>query len=424
VSTSDFGAKTCTTNSSGYCLGVPHGLGRVPTSVLATAKAPITGTVVVGAIDADTFTATTFRIRVFTSAGTIFASRSVTFSYLASAPEPTVPPSSTPPTTTAAPPTTTAPVTTTPAPTTTEPPSGLIWPAPGSVGLQTTTTGTIPGGRLAEPGDFGAPWTGTGTQADPFLLDRKLVTGGFRFGCGCGSSALTDVWVELTSDWVQGDVGAPTPDNSRFIQVENDGPHLTIKSSNLQPAGLLSADGIRTDNHCSDKGLLSYVPFVLEDSRVSGANVLVASELELGEAGTVVRHNDLRGICSNSGDHTDVINENGHGSNTVYEANYIDGVRSGGTVVNNDIGLYNDNIGQCDACATTKNHTIRNNRLVRYNIGVLSSTNTNLTQGPWVVEGNVFDSPTPLGNSPGLAYNARTPTSQSDNTVNGSPVAF
>lgn len=409
----DAGTLTCTTDANAYCADQPHDLGVVPTSVVATAQAPIGGNNIAATIDADSFTATTFRIRVFKPGGSGYTNRVVTYSYVAYG-GPAAPPTTTPvPTAT----------TTVPPPTTT-PPGTPGWPAPGTVGLQTTTTQTIAGGRYADPSDFGSPWTGSGTQADPYVLSRVHVTGGLTFGCGCGSSTQTNTWVELRDDEINGAVGNPTPDNSRFIMVENDGPHLTILRSNVRPAGTLDAHGIRTDNQCSDKGLLAYRPFVVMDSHFSGANVLVATELEQNETGTVVSHNELNGICSNGGDHTDVYNENGHGSNTVVSNNYIDGSRSGGAVVNNALGLYNDNIGQCDGCATTKNHTIVGNRIVHYNIGILQNTNTSLTLGPQVVRDNAFDNPTALGASGGVVYDARTPTDQAGNTVNGQSVAF
>lgn len=418
----DAGTLTCTTNAQSYCTAQPHQLGAVPVAILATAQAPIAGNNIAANLDADQFTATTFRIRAFQPNGSSYANRVLTYSYAAYAGPPPVA------TTTAEPPPTTttpAPTTTEPPPPTTEPPTSTTWPAPGTVGLKITTTRTWSGGRLADPGDYtAAGWTGTGTQADPYVLDRTLVTGGLRLGCACGSNALTNVWAQIQDSWVQGDVGNPTPDNSRFIQVENDGPHLTILRSNLQPAGTLNAAGIRTDNACSDKGLLSYRPFTLVDSRVSGANVPVAMETERNEGATLVEHNDLRGICSNSGDHTDVYNANGHGSHVTVRNNYIDGTRSGGAVVNNALGIYNDNIGSCDTCATIEDFTITGNRIVHYNIGVLSDTNTSRVLSPWVVQDNTFDAPTALGDSPGSPYVARVPTVQSGNTVNGTPVTF
>ncbi len=426
----DVGTLTCTTNGNGYCTGQPHSLGVVPTAVLVTPQAPISGNPIAGAIDADSFTAATFRIRVFQPNGSGFVNHVVTYSYAAYAGAVTPPPTTTTPapTTTTPPPTTTEPPPTTtepPPPTTTEPPPPTGAPAPGSVGLKVSTTRTWAGGRLTDAADFpAAGWSGSGTQADPYLLSRTLVTSQLTLGCGCGSNALTNVWVEIDDSWIQGEQGNPTPDTSRMLFVENDGPHVTVRRSNLRPGGTLNADGIRTDNHCTDNVILSYRPIVVEDSWMSGGAVLFRIETETNETGTILRHSELHGICSNAGDHTDVVNENGHGSNALYENNLLDGTRSGGAVVNNAFGLYDDNIGQCDSCATTVNHTLRGNRVVHYNIGVLSGTDTARIQGPWVVQDNVFDAPTALGQSGGAAYVARTPTAQSGNTVNGQAVTF
>lgn len=402
----DAGTLTCTTNGQAYCTGQLHHLGTTPAAVLVIAQTPNSGTNVAANLDADQFTATSFRIRVFKPNGSGYNNLTLTYSYAAYA-GPTPPPT-----------------TTTPAPTTTPPPANS-WPTPGTVGLQTTTTHTLPGGRFGDPGDFTGPdWTGTGTQADPYTLSRALVTDKLVLGCACGATNMANVWVLITDSWLQGTVGNPTPGDSRMLQVENDGPNVAVRRTSLRPAGTLDANGIRTDNACADSVLLTYRPLQLTDSWLSGGNILYHTELEQDETGTAVIHNEIHGICSNAGDHTDLYNENGHGSNTLVEANYFDGSRSGGTVVNNAVADYNDNIGQCDACATTRNHTIRENRFVHYNVGVLGSANQTLTLGPQVVESNVFDAPTALGNSPGAAYVARTPTVQSGNTVNGTAVTF
>lgn len=410
----DAGTLTCTTNASGYCAGQPHQLGTAPVAILATVKAPIGGNPIGASIDTDSFTATSFRIRVFQPNGSAVANHAVTYSYAAYA-GPAVPTTTTPA------PTPTPTDTPTPTPT----PTGNAWPAPGTVGLRTATTRNWGGGRISDAAGFtAAGFTGTGTQADPYTLDRVTVTNILRLGCACGATNLTNTWVDLTNDWLQGFTGNPTPDDSRMLVVENDGPHVAIRNTNLRPAGALNPDGIRTDNACTDSVILTYRPVDIQDSWISGGAILFHAELERNETGTVIRHSELHGICSNTGDHTDIINENGHGSNTSYRDNYLDGTRSGGAVVNNAFGLYNDNIGQCDACATTQDHVITGNRVVHYNIGVLSSKDTALTLGPWVVVDNVLDSPTQLGASPGTPYGARTPTTQSGNTVNGTAVTF
>ena len=109
----DAGTHSCTTDGSGFCAGQAHELGTVPVSVVATAKAPITGTTV-QTLDTDSFTATTFRVRAFKANGSALTNAAITYSYAAfSGPAPT--PSSTPPSSSGSP---------SPSPSTSPPPPG------------------------------------------------------------------------------------------------------------------------------------------------------------------------------------------------------------------------------------------------------------------------------------------------------------
>jgi hypothetical protein len=120
---------TVTTDANAYAT-VPHRLGVAPTAVVVTAVAPIAGPKIAGNVDADGYTSTTFRVRVFQPGGAGFTSASVTLAYAAYAdstsqttPPPTTPPPTTPPPTT--PPPTTPPPTTPPP--TTQPPASGAW---------------------------------------------------------------------------------------------------------------------------------------------------------------------------------------------------------------------------------------------------------------------------------------------------------
>jgi hypothetical protein len=87
----DAGTHSCTTDGSGFCAGQTHELGTVPVSVVATAKAPITGTTV-QTLDTDSFTATSFRVRAFRANGSALTGAAITYSYAAfsgPAPSPT-----------------------------------------------------------------------------------------------------------------------------------------------------------------------------------------------------------------------------------------------------------------------------------------------------------------------------------------------
>lgn len=110
VGSSASGTATCTTDASAYCT-VPHDLGKLPNSVIATSKSPN----LVGDVAVDNFTATNFRVRAWGANGTLIVNRAITITWAAFAgPAPTTNPT-TPPTTQ---PTTTPPTT---APTTNPP---------------------------------------------------------------------------------------------------------------------------------------------------------------------------------------------------------------------------------------------------------------------------------------------------------------
>jgi hypothetical protein len=99
----DAGTLSCTTDANGYCAAQPHGLGSVPVSVVATSKAPIAGACTVQTLDADSFTAVSFRIRAFKANGSALAACLISYSYAAfSGPAPTPTPTPTVSTSTSA----------------------------------------------------------------------------------------------------------------------------------------------------------------------------------------------------------------------------------------------------------------------------------------------------------------------------------
>jgi hypothetical protein len=144
----DAGRLTCVTSGSGYCTGQPHGLGAAPAAVVVTVVAPISGPNIASAVVADSFTATTFRVRVFRPTGAALAGLPVTYSYVAVSAA-------------GAPPTTTPPATTTPPPTTQPPPPGCAspstdrgcFPAADNTGVPAGTPLTVVDGDLETTAD-------------------------------------------------------------------------------------------------------------------------------------------------------------------------------------------------------------------------------------------------------------------------------
>lgn len=78
------GAATFTTEPGGLQAGyatVNHNLGTTPTWVVVTGKAPIGGSNIAAQILADSFTSTTFRVRVINNTGGALSGATVTISY-------------------------------------------------------------------------------------------------------------------------------------------------------------------------------------------------------------------------------------------------------------------------------------------------------------------------------------------------------
>jgi hypothetical protein len=161
VATSASGTTTCTTDGSAYCT-IPHDLGKLPNSVVATSKSPA----LVGDVAVDNYTATSFRVRAFGANGTLITNRSITVSWAVFAgANVTTPPTTTPPTTqpTTIPPTTTPPTTDpTTVPPTTNPPAD--WP-------NADNTGPVDGTVLTN-------YTGSLSITSPnTVIDSKTVNG-------------------------------------------------------------------------------------------------------------------------------------------------------------------------------------------------------------------------------------------------------
>ncbi len=156
----DAGTRTCTTDSAGFCANQRHGLGSMPVSVVVTAKAAIGGSGVVENLDADSFTATTFRIRAFKPNGSALAGTRITYSYAAfSGPAPA------PPT---APPT---------APTSPASPSASVSPTVTSqAGFPDASTTGVPAGTTLRPHTGNLTVSTAGTVIDGWSLTNGCIT--------------------------------------------------------------------------------------------------------------------------------------------------------------------------------------------------------------------------------------------------------
>lgn len=286
------------------------------------------------------------------------------------------------------------------------------WVKPGSVGVKVATSKKLGGVTIDDTAWFATnKFPGSGTKADPFLVDRVLFTGTVTLG-GWDRSDVTGKYVKFTNCRFYGNPANPTPGGSAFVHVRDTGPFVTVEDSTLAPnATELPTGGPPASVGGVDKGIFSYVPFTLRRSEVWGANIGVGFETEQSEGASLVEDNWIHDTWSSAGDHTDLINGNFHASHVTVRGNYLDGHRTGGSKVTNAIGIYNDTKG-CDGCSSIEDWTVVNNFFDRSATGILATTNATRFAGPFVVTGNRFGAGVPEGRR----LISRTPTEEKSNT--------
>ena len=324
-------------------------------------------------------------------------------------------------TTTPAPTTTTTAVpqttTTTPPPPTTAPPPVAGWPNASNTGVQVATTRTLPGAAITSTAWFAQNgFPGSGTQADPFLVDRVLFTDQVALG-DWNPTDLTGKWVKFTNSRFYGNAANPTPAGSSFIWARDYGPFFIVEDSTLAPNQPPLATGGTTIG--TQKGIFSYVPFQVRRSNIYGTNVAVGFETERNETtGIVIEDNYFHDVWSASGDHTDLVNGNFHASHVIVRHNMLDGIRVGGSYVTNALGIYDN--PTTTLAGTIEDWTVDNNYIDRSATMLLATSNTSHFLGPFVVTNNVFTNRYTVGR-----FIARPPTTQGGNVdQNGAPLSF
>ncbi|MET1033158.1 MAG: hypothetical protein ABWX94_01530 [Candidatus Saccharimonadales bacterium] len=303
--------------------------------------------------------------------------------------------------------------TTTPPPT--APPTSGAWPSASNSGLQTTTTKTMGGAGIDDVAWFKSNgFPGTGTAADPFLVDRVLFTSNVTLG-NWDSSNLTGKWVKFTNCRFYGNGGNPTPGGSAALFARDNAPFFIVEKSTLGPNAPILASGGTA--YGTNFGIFSYVPFQVRGSNIFGANILVGFETGRNDTtGVLVENNYIHDVWSSSGDHTDIINGNFHASHVVVRNNYLDGIRTGNSYVTNAFGIYDDPAG---ASGIFENWTIDHNYIDRAATLILATTNKSRFLDPFVLTNNTF------ARYSLLTVSARTPSVQKGNVdQNGKALSF
>jgi len=307
-----------------------------------------------------------------------------------------------------------APVVAPPPPPTTPPPTNPPvsgWPNASNVGLRVATTRTMSGAGIDDIAWFKENnFPGSGTQSDPFVVDRVLFKDVVNMGRN-DTGGLQGKWVKFTNCRFYGNPGNPTPGGSAGLFASDESPFFIIEDSTIGPnLPLLSTGGTSAGTNF---GVFSYVPFQMRRSNVYGANILVGFETERNETtGVLVEDNYLHDIFSASEDHTDIINGNARASHVIVRHNYLDGIRTGNTYVVNGIGAYNDVIKDgknCERCAVIENWTIEKNYFDRAARMILVPDTTSELLNPLIVRDNTFT------NRTNGIYAGRAPSLQSGN---------
>jgi hypothetical protein len=294
------------------------------------------------------------------------------------------------------------------------------WPNASNVGLLVPTTRTFGGVTIDSTSWFTSNgFSGAGTQANPYLVDRVLFTSRVRLG-NDDSSNLSGKWVKFTNCRFYGDPSTPTQGGSADLEAKYNAPFFIVEDSTLgHSAGTIPSGGTPTG---TDKAIMSYVPFQAFRNNIYGAAIPVYFETERNETtGVLVQDNYIHDIWSSglpppNDDHTDVINGNFHASHVTIRHNYIDGIRSGNSYTVNCFGIYDDPPG---SGGIIEDWTIDNNYIDRCTTLILSSTSSSRFLNPFVVTNNVF------ARSSGARFSMRTPSVQSGNVdQNGNPVTL
>jgi hypothetical protein len=275
-----------------------------------------------------------------------------------------------------------------------------------NVGLLVATTRTLAGKVYASAADMttaNGVISGNGSIGNPWVVDRVRFTSDVVVG-DWSSSTIVGKYIKFQNCRFEGNPTSSTVGGSAYLSaIRPYGPAgLEVVDSTLGPlAGPGAGVGV-------DKGIQSYYPLTVRRCNIFGACILYYLETSQSAADSLCEDSYLHHIWSSSGDHTDIINGNFHASNVTVQRCYLDGIRTGGSVVTNAFGMYDDPTGS--PSGIFKNWTIRSNYVRRAATYILSTTSTSRFLGPYVVEDNIFTSEFTL-----LRFSTRPPTSQSSN---------
>lgn len=282
------------------------------------------------------------------------------------------------------------------------------WPSAATTGPRQSPTKTLNGASITDTSWFAANgFTGAGTQANPYVVSRVLFTSTVTLG-DWNSTNIGGKYVKFVDCRFYGAPSNPTSGGSSYVNVRDTGPFVTLEYCHLGPnATPLTSGGPPSSTGGTDKGVQSYVPITVRRCNIWGACILVYMEIERSEAASLIEENYLHDIWSSTGDHTDIINGNFHASHVTCRGNYMDGIRTGNSVVTNGFGIYDD---PGTSAGIIEDWTIDGNYVKRCATGLLCTTSTSRFLNPFVVRNNTWAGPFSV-----TRFAGRTPSNQSGN---------
>lgn len=289
---------------------------------------------------------------------------------------------------------------------------------PSLVGLRVATTRTR--GRYtfsdaASISAFGSNLTGSGTQADPYTIDRVQFTGDVFFS----GAAIHNMWFKMTNCEVvvDGTTGS-TVDGSAQVKTDFSGgvgdaspACLIIEDSTLHCSGPLASTGGPL-NGGVQYGVAANCPLRVTRCDISGANLPYYIQ-NLQPVQSWCRESwvhDVWGIAVI--DHTDVINGNAQANYVEISRCWLNGIRGPGSqIAPNNIAIYDDS-----PPTPVTDWTIDSNYLENSGIAIISTTVPSRFLDPFVVINNIF-------NTSAGGFSCRPPSTQYGNVnQNGTPV--
>jgi Domain of unknown function (DUF4082) len=231
------------------------------------------------------------------------------------------------------------------------------WPSASNTGVHASGLKSVGGDQMVDSG-----WVrnqklpGSGTQSDPYVLDKYLVEGMLHVNLG------NSTYIKVTNSRIYG---------GDFYGVWLESGVVTITDTTIAPkSGGRPAIGI-----------VAYRTGTFLRNDISGWNIGLMVQ---GDGPYVIQDNYFHDTYFQAGDHTDVINMNPHASNGVIKHNWIDGGRMDGQYTHNGIGLYNDATpGQ--GTAASRNWTVDGNYITRNNYQIYAAATP-----PFVIKNNII----------------------------------